>query len=197
MTSFEIQENLITYDEDGSVKLLPGYMSDPTDEVLVDFYLKRRVFAQILPVQIIPSFDVFQIEPWRLPGEDGKIFNERKYFFYNTMGRDLESLDMRVAGSGLWKVVEKGKDVLIPQNNEVIGKRNTLIFWEVQGACTRRTKWMMHEFRLVLLANPSKMENWAVYRIFKKKDEKKVKNIQGSYEESSNNNRSVRIYRGH
>ncbi|XP_057418911.1 NAC domain-containing protein 83-like [Lotus japonicus] len=179
--------NLMTYqDEDGNVRLLPGYKFDPTDEVLVDFYLKRKIFAQPLPFQIIPNFDVFQTEPWCLPG-DGKIFNERKCFFYNTMGRDLENLDTRVARSGQWRIIEKDKDVPIPlRNNQVIGKRNTLIFWKVQGACFMRTKWVMHEFRLALMANPSKMANWVVYRIFQKKDAKKVKNARGSNEESSN-----------
>ncbi|XP_057444621.1 NAC domain-containing protein 83-like [Lotus japonicus] len=196
MTSFEMQEELITHDKDGSVKLLLGYMFDPTDEVLVNFYLKRRVFSQSLPVQIIPDSNVFQIEPWRLPGGDGKIFNERKCFFYKTMGSNFESLGTRVAGNGQWKIVEKGIDVPIPRNNEVIGKRNTLIFWEVQETCVRRTKWVMHEFLLVLIANPSKMANWAVYRIFKKKDEEKMNNIRETNEESPNdgiNARSVEV----
>ncbi|XP_057452014.1 NAC domain-containing protein 83-like [Lotus japonicus] len=172
----------MTYeDQDGNVRLLPGYKFDPTDEVLVYFYLKKKAFAQPLPFQIIPYFDVFQTEPWGLPGGDGKIFNERKCFFYNTMGRDLENLDIRVAGSGEWRVIEKGKDVLIPRNNQVIGKRNTLNFWEVQEACTRRTKWVMHEFRLALIANPSK-----------NKDAKKVKNARLSNEESSNSGRNAR-----
>ncbi|XP_057428277.1 NAC domain-containing protein 83-like [Lotus japonicus] len=181
-----MEVGLITYDKDGSARLLPGYKFDATDEVLVDFYLKRRAFGQPLPIQIIPDFNVFQTEPWGLPGGDGRIFNERKCFFYNTMGRDLESLDMRDAGSGQWRVVEKGKDIPIPRNNQVIGKRNTLIFWEVQGACARRTKWVMHEFRLVLIANPSKMGNWIVYRIFLKKD---AKSIRGSNGESTKGGR--------
>ncbi|XP_057432900.1 NAC domain-containing protein 83-like [Lotus japonicus] len=184
MTSFEM-EGLITNEEDGRVRLLPGYMFDPTDEVLVDFYLKRRVFFQPLPVQIIPYFDVFETEPWKLPGGDGKIFNERKCFFYNTMGRGLESLDMRVAGNGQWKIVEKGKDIHTPCNKEIIGKRNTLIFWEVQGAYARMTKWVMHEFRLVLIANPTQMSKWAVYRIFMKKNE------IGYNGESSNGDRNT------
>ncbi|XP_057423460.1 NAC domain-containing protein 83-like [Lotus japonicus] len=124
------------------------------------------------------------------------------------MGRDLESLDMRVAGSGQWRVVEKGKDVHIPRNNQVIGKRNTLIFWEVEGVCARRIKWVMHEFRLVLISNPSKnyqitrlcklkmqIAKWSVYRIFQKKDAKKVKSARGSNGGSSKdgeNNGSVR-----
>ncbi|XP_057426204.1 NAC domain-containing protein 83-like [Lotus japonicus] len=165
-----MEDLIMTYeDEDGSVRLLPGYIFDPTDEVLVDFYLKRRAFAQPLPIQIIPDFDVFLIEPWDLPGDE-KIFNEQKYFFYNTMGRDLENLDMVVVGSGQWRVMEKDKNIPISQHNEVIGKRNTLNFWEVEGECARRTKWVMHEFRLVLISDPSKMINWALYRIFQNKD---------------------------
>ncbi|XP_057444896.1 NAC domain-containing protein 83-like [Lotus japonicus] len=154
-------EDLMTYvDEDGTVRLLPGYKFNPTDEILVDFYLKMRVFAQPLPFQIIPDFDVFQIEPWSLPGGDGKIFNERKCFFYNTMSRDLKNSDMRVAGSGQWRVMEKDKYIPILRNDQVIGKRNTLNFWKVEGAYARRTEWMMHEFCLALIANPSKMARW-------------------------------------
>ncbi|XP_057425736.1 NAC domain-containing protein 83-like [Lotus japonicus] len=166
----------MTYeDEDGNIRLLPGFKFDPTDEVLVGFYLKRRVFSQPFPIEIIPYFDVFQIEPWRIPEGDGNIFNERKCFFHNTMGRDLENLDMIVAGSGQWRVMEKWKDVLVPKNNEVIGKKNILNFWEVQGDCARRTRWVMHEFRLALITNPSKMANWAAYRIFQIQDEKNAK----------------------
>ncbi|XP_057428248.1 NAC domain-containing protein 21/22-like [Lotus japonicus] len=105
------------------------------------------------------------------------------------MGRDLESLEIRAAGSGYWRVVEKGKDIHIPQNDQVMGKRNTLVFWEVQGSQARLTKWVMHEFRLVLIANSSKhkiqMEDWVVYRILKKKDTKKVKNPRGTNDHSS------------
>ncbi|XP_057425725.1 NAC domain-containing protein 83-like [Lotus japonicus] len=186
----------MTYvDNDGVVRFLPGYRFDLTDEVLVDFYLKRRVFSQPLPIEIIPDFDVFQTEPCSLPGGDGKIFNERKCFFHNTMSRDdLENLDMRVVGSGLWRVMEKRKDVPIPTNNEVIGKRNTLNYWEVQGDCFRRTRWIMHEFRLVSITNPSKKANWAVYRIFQIKDAKNVKNANNSkilYNGESGDNGSV------
>ncbi|XP_057425730.1 NAC domain-containing protein 83-like [Lotus japonicus] len=155
-----MEDIIMTYeDNDGAVRLLPGYIFDPTDEVLVGFYLKRRVFSQPLPVEIIPYFDVFQTEPWSLPGGDGKIFNERKCFFYNIMGHDLKNLDIRVAGSGQWRVMEKRNDVPISTNKEVIRKRNILNFWDGQGDCARRTKWVMHEFRLALIANPSKIKD--------------------------------------
>ncbi|XP_057425726.1 NAC domain-containing protein 83-like [Lotus japonicus] len=189
----------MTYeDNDGVVRFLPGYKFDPIDEILVDFYLKMRVFSQPLPIEIIPDFNVFQTEPWSLPGGDGKIFNERKCFFHNTMGHDdLENLDMRVAESGLWKVMEKGKDVPIPTNNEVIGKRNIVNYWEVQGDCARRTRWIMHEFRLASITNPSKKANWAAYRIFQIKDAKNVKNAKNSkivYNGESSNNGSVEVF---
>ncbi|XP_057432780.1 NAC domain-containing protein 83-like [Lotus japonicus] len=178
----------MTYkDKDGNVRLLPGYKFDPTDEVLVGYYLKRRVFAQPLPFQIIQDFDLFQTEPWGLPGGviNGKKFNGRKCFFYNTMGRDLENFDVRVVGSGEWRVMEKEKDVHIPQNNQVVGKRNTLNFWEVQGICAKRTKWVMHEFLLALIANPTKSKN-----------EKKLNSTKESNAESFNggkNNGSAEV----
>ncbi|XP_057418824.1 NAC domain-containing protein 83-like [Lotus japonicus] len=171
-----MEDLIMTYeDEDGSVQLLPGYMFDPTDEIRVDFYLKRRV--EIYNKMVFWISFVFA---------DGKIFNERKCFFYNTMGRDLENIDIRVAGSGQWRVMKKGEDVSIPQNNQVIGRRNTLNFWEMQGACARRTRWEMHELCLTSIANQSKLANWAIYCIFKNKDAKKANNARGCNGESSN-----------
>ncbi|XP_057451888.1 NAC domain-containing protein 83-like [Lotus japonicus] len=149
----------MTYeDDDETLRLLPGYIFDPTDGVLVEFYLKRRVFSQRLPIQIIPDLMFFRLNLGVYQKEvDEKIFYECKFFFYNTMDRDFKNIDKRVAGSGQWRVIEKGKDVPIPGNNEVSGKRNTLNFWEVQESCARRTKWVMHEFRLVLVADPIKV----------------------------------------
>ncbi|XP_057425729.1 NAC domain-containing protein 83-like [Lotus japonicus] len=104
---------------------------------------------------------------------------------------------MRVAGSGQWRVMEKWKDVPIPTNKEVIGKRNTLNYWEVQGDYARRTRWIMHEFRLALITNPSKMADWAAYRIFQIKDANNVKNAKNSkigYIGESGDNGSVEVF---
>lgn len=52
----------------GGIKLPIGYRFHPTDEELVVHYLKRKVFGVSLPALVIPEFDVFQMDPWSLPG---------------------------------------------------------------------------------------------------------------------------------
>ena len=52
----------------GGFKLPIGYRFHPTDEELVVHYLKRKVFSIPFPASVIPEFDVFQTDPWGLPG---------------------------------------------------------------------------------------------------------------------------------
>ena len=54
--------------ESGGVKLPIGFRFHPTDEELVVHYLRRKAFGLPLPASVIPEFDVFQAEPWGLPG---------------------------------------------------------------------------------------------------------------------------------
>jgi len=44
-----------------------GFRFDPTDREFVEIYLTRRILNQPLPTHLF-EFDVFQTEPWRLPG---------------------------------------------------------------------------------------------------------------------------------
>ncbi|KAK7336121.1 hypothetical protein VNO77_16654 [Canavalia gladiata] len=178
-------EKLISYGKDGSIKLPVGYRFHPSDDVLVSFYLKKKVFAQPLPCQLIPDYDVFQAEPWVLPG-GGKGFNDQKFFFYNTRARVFENPDKRDAGSGQWRVVEKGKDIVLPGSKQLFGKRNTLVFWEARGTGFSKSNWLMHEFQLAIQANPCQMSIWAVYRIFQKKETKRGKRPRESIGEASN-----------
>ena len=52
----------------GALKLPIGYRFCPTDEEVLLHYLKKRVHAMPLPASVIPEFDVFQTDPWDLPG---------------------------------------------------------------------------------------------------------------------------------
>ncbi|XP_027352865.1 NAC domain-containing protein 83-like [Abrus precatorius] len=178
-------EKLISYGIDGNIKLPVGYRFHPTDDVLVSYYLTKKVFAQPFPSQLIPDYDVFQTQPSELPG-GGKSFYEQKFFFYHTGTRVFENPDKRVVGSGQWRVVEKGMDVELAGNNEFIGKKNTLVFWEGKGTRFSKTNWVMHEFQLAPTSNPSEMSVWGVYRIFQKKEAKRGKKAKGSRGEASN-----------
>lgn len=61
-------ERLQSFVVNGGVKLPIGYRFCPTDEELLIHYLKKKAFAEPLPCSVISEFDVFQTEPWGLPG---------------------------------------------------------------------------------------------------------------------------------
>ena len=52
----------------GGIKMPIGFRFHPTDEELVVHYLKRKASSLPLPASVIPEFDVFETDPWSLPG---------------------------------------------------------------------------------------------------------------------------------
>ena len=46
-----------------------GFRFHPTDEELVDHYLKLKILGMNSHVDIIPEVDVCKWEPWDLPGK--------------------------------------------------------------------------------------------------------------------------------
>lgn len=49
--------------------MLPGFRFHPTDEELVEYYLKNKIQQKSLPVQLIIQLDIYKYEPWDLPSE--------------------------------------------------------------------------------------------------------------------------------
>ena len=51
----------------------PGFRFHPTEEELLGFYLKKRIDVQAGYLlnfdKIIPTIDLYQYEPWELPGK--------------------------------------------------------------------------------------------------------------------------------
>jgi hypothetical protein len=55
---------------DGELMDLPGFRFYPTEEELLEFYLKKRVQGRY-PLsfdRIIPTLDLYRYDPWELPG---------------------------------------------------------------------------------------------------------------------------------
>ena len=50
------------------VGLPPGFRFHPTDEELVNYYLKRKISGQEIDLDIIPEIDLYKCEPWELAG---------------------------------------------------------------------------------------------------------------------------------
>ena len=46
----------------------PGFRFHPTDEELVDYYLRKKVASNRIEIDFIKDIDLYKIEPWDLQG---------------------------------------------------------------------------------------------------------------------------------
>lgn len=46
----------------------PGFRFHPTEEELVDYYLRKKVASRGIDLDIIKDVDLYKIEPWDLQG---------------------------------------------------------------------------------------------------------------------------------
>lgn len=48
----------------------PGFRFHPTDEELVDYYLRKKVTSRGIDLDVIKDVDLYKIEPWDLQGSN-------------------------------------------------------------------------------------------------------------------------------
>jgi hypothetical protein len=48
--------------------VMPGFRFHPTEEELVEFYLRRKVEGKRFNVELITFLDHYRYDPWELPG---------------------------------------------------------------------------------------------------------------------------------
>ena len=46
----------------------PGFRFHPTDEELVDYYLRKKIASEEIDLHVIKDVDLHKIEPWDLEG---------------------------------------------------------------------------------------------------------------------------------
>jgi hypothetical protein len=54
---------------DGSSHVPPGFRFHPTNEELVDYYLRKKVALNKIDLDVIKDVDLYKIEPWDLQGD--------------------------------------------------------------------------------------------------------------------------------
>ncbi|GJM92241.1 hypothetical protein PR202_ga08686 [Eleusine coracana subsp. coracana] len=127
--------------------VMPGFRFHPTEEELIEFYLRRKVEGKRFNVELITFLDLYRYDPWELPAM--AAIGEKEWFFYVPRDRKYRNGDRpnRVTSSGYWKAT--GADRMIrAENNRPIGLKKTLVFYSGKAPKGLRSSWIMNEYRL-------------------------------------------------
>ncbi|RVW97618.1 NAC domain containing protein 50 [Vitis vinifera] len=151
--------------------LAPGFRFHPSDEELVQYYLKRKVCGKAIAFDAIAEVDIYKKEPWNLGGRILTPLSRKLYLFpvnllrmrsfHLSRSRDMEwyffsALDRkygnggrvnRATSYGYWKATGNDRSVL--HGSRIVGMKKTLVFHSGRAPGGQRTNWIMHEYRLV------------------------------------------------
>ncbi|KAF7085311.1 hypothetical protein CFC21_088754 [Triticum aestivum] len=149
----------------------PGFRFHPTDEELVDYYLRKKVASKKIDLDVIKDVDLYKIEPWDLQ-DKCKIGMEEQNDWYFFSHKDKKyptgTRTNRATSAGFWKAT--GRDKPIYTNNCLVGMRKTLVFYKGRAPNGQKSDWIMHEYRLETNENgATPEEGWVVCRVFKKR----------------------------
>lgn len=145
---------------------LPGFRFHPTEEELLEFYLKQHVSSnnkknqqqQIrAPFDIIPTVHLYRHDPWDLPGLAG-IASEREWYFF--VPRDGGGgarkhaaggggRPSRTTERGFWKATGSDRAVRCAADpKRLVGLKKTLVYYQGRAPRGTKTDWVMNEYRL-------------------------------------------------
>ncbi|OEL16127.1 NAC domain-containing protein 16 [Dichanthelium oligosanthes] len=148
----------------------PGFRFSPTDEELVLYFLKRRIYSG-RPSPYVADVDVYKSHPSHLPERSVLQTGDRQWFFFSRMDRKYPngSRASRTTGDGYWKAT--GKDRFICGGGRAVGNKKTLVYHHGRAPRGERTDWVMHEYTLladVLPPAAEGRESYALYKLFQK-----------------------------
>ncbi|KAL9682181.1 hypothetical protein QQ045_013974 [Rhodiola kirilowii] len=128
---------------------LPGFRFHPTEDELLEFYLKKILSGKTLPYSVIGFLNIYLHDPWQLP--DLAKIGEREWYFFVPRDRKLGTggRPNRTTVNGFWKATGSDRRIFsLSDPKRVIGLKKTLVFYTGRAPRGCKTDWVMNEYRL-------------------------------------------------